>query len=133
MATPIKLRKTRDLTQTEERLVDAFLATGDINQAALACDLPVSTAQVFLERPHVKRLVQSDSGYAQAHEMNDALLLDEILLAVRGAVRAESYAAAMQGYKLFYDIRNAATAGPVVSVEADVERTRDRLRRLTDG
>jgi hypothetical protein len=133
MATPIKINKQRHLTDTEERLVDAFLATGDINIAAQACELPVTTAQAFLERPHVKRLIQHDSGYVSAQEMTDGSLLDEILLATRGAVNSESYAAAMAGYKLFWDIRKDAKLLGPVTIEAEAEQTRARLRRLRDG
>lgn len=132
MATPIKLRKTRDLTETEERLVDAFLSSGDVNVAAQACELPLATAQAFLSRPHVRRVIDADSGYASAAQMTDGALLDEILLATRSAVAAESFAAAMGGYKLFWDVRREAKTGPNVTIEVEAEQTRDRLRRLKE-
>ena len=125
MAGKLKLVR-RPVTEAEYGFIEAYLSCGDVETACRAAGIPVSNGPALMAKPTIKLLLEAETGYRPAAEMDNTALMEEVLTAARDAARAGVHMAALKGYHLFHIIRCAT---PTIDVVETPEAERLELQR----
>jgi hypothetical protein len=115
------------LTETEHSWIEAYLACGNAELACTAIGIPVANGAILMRKPSIKRMLEVGIGFRPARDMDDAALLEEILTVSRDAAKAESYMAALTGYRLFHAIREGMPEAEAIDT-SEAEATEIQTR-----